>query len=461
MSSKIPAIDDFCRRLRATLGNRLRTDEDALVTVAGDESGLTPCQPAAVVYPKSTAELAVVAKEARALGIGLVPRGGGTGKAGGCIPTATQVVVDVSRMNRILELRPQDQYAVVQPGVITQDLDIAAAEHGFMYAPDPGSRDSCTLGGNIATNAGGARVIKYGATRRHVWGLELVLPDGTSMRVGRRSLKGVGGLDLTSLLIGSEGTLAFITEATLQIMPAPGAVETAWLTFSDLMAASRAGERLISTGITPRIMEVMDRAALDAVRPRAPFRIPANAGAALLVETDGTEDQARADLLHLVEIATQCGASDTAVASSEKQRNAMRETRRLVSTALKDLMPHKISDDVAVPRSRMIELLTRAQDLGAAAGTLVSAYGHLGDGNVHLNIHCQSADDRKQAGKLRYDILRLVVSLGGGVSGEHGIGIAKREALALQDPSEALALQKRLKAVFDPTGIMNPGKVFL
>jgi glycolate oxidase len=461
MTTLSPTIDTFCHRLHPAFGNRLRTDTEALVNAAGDESGLPPCQPAAVLFPADTAELVLIAKESTSLGIGLVPRGGGTGKAGGCIPTAEQVVVDLSRMNRILELRAEDLYAVVQPGVITQDLDRAALETGLMYAPDPGSSDSCTLGGNISTNAGGSRVVKYGATRRYVWGLELVLPDGSVLRTGRRSLKGVGGLDLTSLVVGSEGTLAFVTEATLHLIPAPKAVETAWVTFPDLMTASRAGEQMLARGALPRIMEVMDKAALDAVRPRAPFRIPEKSGAALLIETDGAEDQASADLLRLVELAIENGATDSYVASSGKQRAAMRETRRLVSTALKDLWPHKISDDVAVPKSRMIALLEKAMELGAKAGIDVSAYGHLGDGNLHINLHCRTALENHHAKTLRYDILRLVVAMRGSVSGEHGIGIAKREALALEQSSEVLAVQKQLKAVFDPLGIMNPGKVFL
>lgn len=459
MSDGSNALDRFLTRLHQPLGERLRTDAEALAQVAGDESGLPSGNPAAVLWPLNKNEVVEVARAASELGVALVPRGGGTGKAGACIPGAGQVVVDFSRMNRLLELLPRDMYAVVQPGLITLELDQAAEQVGFMYPPDPGSFESCTLGGNISTNAGGMRAVKYGVTHRYVWGLEVVLANGDALRMGRRSIKGVAGYELTSLFVGAEGTLGFITEATLHIVPAPPAVETAWLSFSDLLAASRAAEAIFAAGILPRVFEVMDQFSLDAVRSTSPFPIPEGAMACALVETDGQPDQAIEDLACLAEIAEAHGASNSALATSEKQRQAMRRTRRLISSALKENYPYKISDDIAVPRGKMAEILERAQQMGAAKGFVVATYGHLGDGNVHVNLICANADEQECAREVRLEILKAAVALGGTVSGEHGLGIAKRDLLGLEHSPVLVQWQRRIKQLMDPQEILNPGKV--
>ncbi len=451
------ALDTLLTRLHRALGGRVSTDAEALEMAAGDESGLPPGAPGAVCWPESTAEVSLVAAEAAATGVPLVPRGGGTGKAGGCIPRGGELVVDVSRMNRLLDLRPQDMYAVVQPGLVNIELDRAAGEKGFMYPPDPASLESCTLGGNIATNAGGARAVKYGTTQRYVWGVTLVVPGGDVLRMGRRSIKGVAGYDLTSLVVGSEGTFGFVTEAVLHVIPAPPAVETAWLSFDDVPTASRAAERIFAAGITPRILEMLDKNALDAVRPKSAFQVP-EAGCALLLETDGPDGVAFAELSRAAQLAIDHGATGSAIATSERDRDGMRRARRLVSSSLKELFPFKISDDVAVPRSRMAELLARAMREGEEAGMTVAAYGHLGDGNVHVNLLCRSGEERARARDLRRRLLGVVVGLGGTITGEHGIGLAKRDYLSLEQSAELIALQRRVKAAFDPKGLMNPGK---
>jgi FAD/FMN-containing dehydrogenase len=313
------------------------------------------------------------------------------------------------------------------------------------------------VGGNIATNAGGMRAVKYGVTQRYVWGLQVVLAGGDVLMVGRHSIKGVAGLDITSLMVGSEGTLAMISQATLHIIPAPAAVETGWLTFPNAHSASRAAEAIFAAGCLPRIMEMMDREALDAIRGVSDFAIPEGAGAAMLLEMDGPEGEAFDDLVRAAEVASQAGATDSALARKEKDRQAMRRARRLVSSSLKERFPYKTSDDVAVPRSRMLELLERAEQ--ACEGLRLCAYGHLGDGNLHLNILCATADERQASRAARRRILELAVALGGTISGEHGIGMAKREALSIEQTQSLIDLQRRVKSVFDPAGIMNPGKV--
>ncbi|MEZ4270951.1 MAG: FAD-linked oxidase C-terminal domain-containing protein, partial [Myxococcota bacterium] len=394
--------------------------------------------------------------EAHALAVGVVPGGGGTGKAGACIPRPDEVVVDLSQMNRILEIHPADGYAVVEGGVINAVFDRELNTLGYMYPPDPASRESCTLGGNIATNAGGPRALKYGVTANYVWGTEVVLPGGDVVRPGRRSIKGVAGLNISALMVGSEGTLGFVSRATLRIVPMPRDVQTAWLSFVDAATASRAAEKIFAAGLMPRMMEVLDRLSMDLVRPVSTFQIP-KAGAALLVETDGPEGYALNELTRLCEIATDHGAQDSAVATNEKQRLAMRRARQLVSSRMKEAYPHKISDDIAVPRSQMVTLLDYAEQRAAKHSVTLATYGHMGDGNLHINLLCDKKQ-RPMAEEARTHVLKFAISIGGTISGEHGIGLTKRHQLPWQQASELLTLQQTLKHGFDPQGIMNRGK---
>ncbi|RYF10281.1 MAG: FAD-binding protein, partial [Deltaproteobacteria bacterium] len=376
-------LETFKARLLPTLGDRLRDDPEILAQVAGDASHVEAQAPAAWLGPRDVSEVSLIARVALELGIGLVPRGSGTGKAGGCVPRAADVVVDVSRMNKVLQLRPDDLYAVVQPGLVNQQLDQAAGEHGLMYPPDPASWESCSLGGNIATNAGGPRAVKYGVTQAYVWGLQVVLVGGEVLRVGRQCIKGVAGLAMAPLFVGSEGTLGIVTEATMHLVPAPRGVCTAWLCFASPEAASAAGSRIFRAGVVPRMLELLDDPALRAVRPYVSWPMP-QATAALLVETDGCTEESAMQQMQQLCAAAQPDSSQ--VAPNAQAAEAMRRTRRLVSSSLKHLFPFKISDDIAVPRSQMPALLLEAQAQAQAAGLQASAYGHLGDGNLHINL---------------------------------------------------------------------------
>ena len=456
MSVNIP-MDTFKARLHPVLGPRLRDDTEALQRVAGDESSVAPQAPAAVLCPHNVAEVSQIARQAAELGIGLVPRGAGTGKAGGCVPLAGQVVVDVSGLNQLKQMCADDLYAVVQPGLINRQLDLAAQQVGLMYPPDPASWESCSIGGNIATNAGGPRAVKYGVTQAYVWGLQVVLAGGEVLAVGRRCIKGVAGLAMASLFVGSEGTLGIVTEAIMHLVPAPRGVSTAWLVFANPQAASQATSRIFRAGIVPRMLELLDAPALRAVAPHVTWPMPAGQ-AALLVETDGSDDTvAMQQMQRLCEAAA---PEQSLVAPSEQAAEAMRRTRRLVSSSLKRQYPYKISDDIAVPRSQMPALLTEAHRQAQRAGLAASAYGHMGDGNLHINLLCETPEQRAATSLVRRALYTFAVQHGGTMSGEHGIGLAKRSALDIEMNDGQLAAQRRIKAALDPAGIMNPGKSY-
>jgi glycolate oxidase len=364
-------------------------------------------------------------------------------------------------MNRILEISVDDLVARVEPGVVTGVLQAEVERHGLFYPPDPNSLEMCSIGGNVAENAGGPRAVKYGVTREYVLGLTAVLPTGEIVRTGHRSVKGVAGYDLTALLVGSEGTLGIVTEVMLKLLPRPRHVSTALVVFDSMDAAARSVTRILVNGVLPRCLELMDDVSLAAAAKTSPFRFPTDAGAALLVETDGNdEDGTFAEMTRVAEIVKDDARGEVVVAQNEAQRRQIWDTRRYLSVNLKVLHPLKLSEDVAVPRSRIPEMVRRAKAIGRAEGIAVATYGHAGDGNLHCNVLFDTAAERPKADRAVTGIVRAAVELGGTITGEHGVGFAKREFLAFEQAPELIALQRRLKDVFDPLGILNPGKIF-
>jgi len=436
-------------------------DPEALAGYARDESGLPPQAPAAVVFAESTEDVRQVMLFASARGIPVSPCGARTGKSGGSLPNEGGIALSLERMDRILEVRPEDLTMEVQAGCVTGRVMEAAEEAGLFYPPDPNSWETCTIGGNVAENAGGPRAVKYGVTRDYVLGLEAVLPSGEVIRTGRRTIKGVAGYDLTALLVGSEGTLAVVTEITLKLVPLPREVRTALCLFPDAGAAARGVARILVAGILPRTLEFFDDVAIDASSRRGPFRFPAVARAAILAETDGDDGEGvMAQLSRLGEVALAEGAVDVLLAHSESQRRDLWATRRQVSVALRDLHPLKISEDVVVPRSRLPEAVERFKDLGRERGFLVSTYGHAGDGNLHANVLFDREEQRPAADACVEELVKIALELGGTITGEHGVGLAKRDFLPWEQGRAVVDLQRQLKAVFDPRGILNPGKIF-
>jgi glycolate oxidase len=391
----------------------------------------------------------------------VIPVGARTGKSGGIMAVEGGIAVSVERMNRILEVSAADGLCRVEPGVVTGQLQAEVESQGLFYPPDPNSLDTCSIGGNVAENAGGPRALKYGVTRDYVLGLTAVVPTGEVLRLGKRSVKGVAGYDLTSLLVGSEGTLGIITEVTLELMPRPRHVATGLAAFATVASAVRAVARVLASGALPRCLELLDDVSLEAVVRTSPFRFPVGAGAALLVEVDGNDEEGV--LGELARIAGELQADvkgEVIVAQNESQRREIWETRRLLSVNLKAVHPRKLSEDVAVPRSRMPELVTRAKEIGSRCGLAVATYGHAGDGNIHVNILFDREEERPRAEEAAAEVLRASVDLGGTITGEHGVGLSKRDFLEYEQGPELIALQRRLKAVFDPLGLLNPGKIF-
>jgi glycolate oxidase len=446
--------------VRALGAEHVTTDAARLAAYAKDESDTGVFPPDVVALPADSSQVCEVFRISQRTGVPVTPCGARTGKSGGSLPLYGGIALSLERLNRIKHISVEDMIAVLEPGVVTGDLMKAVEAQGLFYPPDPNSWEFCSIGGNIAENAGGPRALKYGVTRDYVIGLEWVLPDGQLMRVGRRTIKGVAGYDLVGLFVGSEGTLGVATEITVQLIPLPKRVQTALLLFPDVHCAARAVSAVLASGILPRTLELLDDVSIRAVDGRG-FRFPAGAGAAILAEVDGNNDEGlMVELTTIGEICQREGSIETMLAQSEAQRETLWAARRVLSTALRALKPYKISEDIAVPRSQIPVIIEKLKGLGEELGLIVATYGHAGDGNLHANILYDSPDERPKVDLAVERMLEATVALGGTITGEHGVGYAKREYLSLEQAEPVIALQRRLKVLFDPRGLLNPGKVF-
>ena len=418
-----------------------------------------------VVIPGTTAEVAAIARLCDQAGVPLVPRGAGTGYTGGAVPVRGGVVVSLERFSRILSIDPRNLLVVVQPGVITGTLQDAVEDVGLFYPPDPASLRECSIGGNVAECAGGPRAFKYGNTRRYVLGLEAVLADGTVIRTGGKTVKNVVGYDLTQLLVGSEGTLAIVTEITLRLVPLPPARAALRATFATIAAAVETVDRLVQRGVVPAALELVDRVSLEALckylggEPLA----PAGTEALLVVEVDGV-DAAVAHEIALVEEACRAsGATDVRRARDESERQEVWRARRELSYALRTVGAWKYNHDIVVPKGRIPELFVLVDRLRTESGLLIPAFGHVGDGNIHVNImvDANDAETNARVRVVEQALFEGVVALEGSVTGEHGIGFSKAKYLPLEVSPQTIAVMKRVKQAFDPKGLLNPGKIFL
>jgi len=416
--------------------------------------------PAAVAFVTRAEQVEALVQLANQHGFPVTARGLGTGTTGATVPERDGVVIAFERMNRILRIDSANRLAVVQPGVINDTLQRALGEHGFFWPPDPTSAAVCTIGGNLAYNAAGPRAVKYGTPRENTLGLAAVTGSGQLIRAGVLTTKGVVGYDLTRLIIGSEGTLALITEATLKLTPVPEAKQTLRATYRDIHAAADAVAAIMAQPITPCALEFMDAAAIDMVRRFSDLGVSAETGALLMIEVDGPADCVAAIADAVASAARNPGLLELSVAREREQIAALWRTRKALSPALRHVAPKKINEDVVVPVSRIATFIDGLERLGQEHRIRIVNFGHAGNGNIHVNllVNPDDADEMARAARCLVGVFDLVVALGGTLSGEHGVGLEKRDFVDREIDPPALALMRAIKAQFDPRGILNPGK---
>ncbi len=454
MNPKI--VEELCKAIGR---QRVSTAAEDLVTYAYDGTW-AEARPDVVVHPEETQQVAAILGIADANRIPIVPRGSGTGLAGGSVPVEGSICLNLARMNRILEISTADMLVIAQPGVITFDLQREVEKAGLFYPPDPASVYQCSIGGNIATNAGGPRCLKYGVTSDYLLGLEVVLPGGQVVRLGGRTIKDVAGYNLKQLFVGSEGTLGVVTEVTLQLIPKPASQRTALAAFPRLADACRAVGGILHAGIIPLVTELMDQGTTRAVEEFKRLGLPTDVEALLLVAVDGDEALVDRDIALVAGILGESGAREVRHARSAEESEALWEARRSVSPAIARLARNKLGEDITVPRSRIPEMVAQLREIGRANDLSIVVYGHIGDGNLHPTILCDRRDAAmmKRVEKAAGDLLDASIRLGGSLTGEHGIGIFKRDHVAAAIDPAALSWMQSIKNLFDPHGIMNPGK---
>src|SRR5688572_19214304 len=458
MTGPLPA--SFVRTLHDTLGHRVLSESRHLEAYATDALGIG-APPDLVVLPSTTEEISTVARLCHEHRIPLVVRGAGTGYTGGAVPTQGGVVLSMERLNRILEIDEINLLAIVEPNVITGDLQRAVEAVGLFYPPDPASLDSSSLGGNVAECAGGPRAFKYGTTKRYVLALEAVLPGGEIIHTGSKAVKNVVGYDLTQLLVGSEGTLAIITKITLRLIPRPPARATIAASFPGVEQAVDAVTALLYERVVPAAIELIDADSLRAAEQHAGREIMGGE-TLLLVECDGIPAAVEDEIVRVKRACAAAGALEVRRSTGDAERDDLWAIRRQVSLALRATGLHKVNHDVVVPRGRIPELFDVVEEIRRQFHLQIACFGHAGDGNIHVNFLFprDDTDARARAKTAERVLFERVVELEGSISGEHGIGFAKAPYLSLELDAAQIALLKRVKAAFDPHGILNPGKIF-
>jgi glycolate oxidase len=435
------------------------TAED--LSVHSTDKWFASAPPEVVVYAQSTEQVSAILRYASEQKIPVTARGAGVGYVGGCVPLRGGIALSLARMNRILDLNPADGVAVVQPGVITGDLQAAAKQLGWFYPPDPASLKECSLGGNIATNAGGPRCVKYGVTRHYVLGLTAVLADGTVVKAGGRCHKNKTGFDLVGLFVGSEGMLGIVTEATLRLLPHPQTCAMISAGFADFPTVAAAVQRILGSGFLPSALEIADKFTLRAARDYLGASVTPQGDAHLLVEIDGHEGSVRHELALLAQLISDCGALRVDQAFGPEACEAFWKLRREFSYSLRNTGLIKLNEDIVVPRSKLVDLVQFAEQLQAQSGFPVACFGHAGDGNIHVNIMVPDMQDpasRQRAETALDQLFHQVIAWGGAITGEHGVGIAKQRWFPEAISPGAQELHQRLKHALDPQHLLNPGK---
>lgn len=449
-------------RLRQILGQEnVFDDYETRVCYSYDATNIKYL-PDLVVFPKTPQQISEILRLANSALFPVIPRGAGTGFTGGTLPVEGGVVLVLTKMNKILHIDQANLLAIVEPGVITYDLQREVEKIGLFYPPDPASLKSSTIGGNVAECAGGPRAVKYGTTKDYVLGLEVVLPTGEIISTGVQTVKSVVGYDLTKLLVGSEGTLGVITKIILRLIPLPKAKRTMLAIFPTIESAANAVSQTISSKIVPTTLEFMDNACIRCVEDYLHMGLPTEAGALLIIEVDGAPEALGGEIEEIKKICQQNNALEIKVASDNQEAEELWKARRAVSAAVVKLNPTKINEDVTVPRSRVPDILRRVNEIAKKYNLIIVNFGHAGDGNIHVNvlIDRKKPGEEERAHEAVKEIFAATLELGGTISGEHGIGITKAPYIAMELGDMGLEIMKRIKKVFDPNNILNPGKIF-
>ncbi|QTA93142.1 FAD-linked oxidase [Desulfonema magnum] len=418
--------------------------------------------PDAVVFPQNAKQISEILKLANEERFAVIPRGAGSGMTGGSVAVRRGVVLVMTRLNRILNIDKNNLIAFAEPGVVTGHFHKAVEQQGLFYPPDPASSEFSTLGGNVAECAGGPRAVKYGVTRDYVLGLEAVLPTGEIIRTGVRTAKGVVGYDLTRILTGSEGTLGVITRMTLRLLPLPETIKTITAFFDKIDAAAETVSEIIRHRIIPRTIEFMDNASIRCAENYLNIGLPTEPEALLLIEVDGTEAETASAVNALELLCLSLGAARVETAKTKADAANLWKARRAVSPALFQYGPHKINEDIVVPRSNIPDMVRKISELRDKTGLFIASFGHAGDGNIHFNIMLDKKNktELEKADAAVDALFDYTLELGGTISGEHGVGITKSPYISREIGSAELHLMKKIKVVFDPGGILNPGKIF-
>ncbi|MDH3454909.1 MAG: FAD-binding protein, partial [Desulfuromonadales bacterium] len=419
--------------------------------------------PDVVVHPGSTEEISRIMKLANAERIPVFPRGAGSGFSGGALPTKGGMVLCTERLDRILQIDEENLIATVEPGVVTEKFQQAVEKVGLFYPPDPASLKFSTLGGNVAECAGGPRCVKYGVTKDFIIGLEVVTPTGDIITTGGPTMKGVVGYDLTKLLCGSEGTLGIITRIIIKLLPLPEAKKTMLVLFGSIDGAAQAVSAIIRGKIIPTTLEFMDGRTLDCVRQATGLDVPAEARAVLIIEVDGDREFLDKQVSRIAEIIKPLGVVETRVATTPEESEALWQIRRSVSASLRKVNPDKFNEDICVPRSKVPEMIRKVDAIAEKYGVAIVNFGHAGDGNIHVNIMIDKKipGELEKAEKAIEEVFKGALALGGTMSGEHGVGIAKAPYIPLEITPAAAIYMKAIKQALDPNNILNPGKIFL
>ncbi|CAK0768448.1 glycolate oxidase [Gammaproteobacteria bacterium] len=456
------SVSRFLARLHQILPANAILTEPADRWPYGYDNSRRHTLPKAVAFPRDAHQVQACVQLCNEFEMPVVARGRGTGTTGAAVPVRGGLVLAMERMARIIAVDPANRVMVVEPGVTNQEVQEAATAHGFFWAPDPTSAEFCTVGGNLACNSAGPRAVKYGTARENTLGLRAVTGAGEIIRTGVYTTKGVVGYDLTRLIIGSEGTLAVITEATLKLTPLPEARRILQAVYADMEAAAAAVTRIMTQAVTPCALEMMDGAAIEMIRTYSEAVLPEKAGGLLMIEVDGPIVGLEEAVTQVAAAARGTGLLELHSAVTKEETAALWATRKALSPALRTVAPKKINEDVVVPISRMAELVAGLRLIGTEQGIPIVNFGHAGNGNIHVNLLVDPDNSRQMAGVDRCldQVFDLVLNLGGTLSGEHGVGLQKRDLVDREIDPVTLALMRQIKTVFDPRGILNPDKVF-